>query len=103
MVSPEIIESFLDFENLQENEIMALATLAEEERYGSGAYIFYEGDPATELYLLLEGRVEMMMDTNAAGTQRSMVMTVGPGEIFGWSSPAMALRYQADSEIVNIE
>jgi hypothetical protein len=36
MVAPEIIESFLDFENLQENEIMALATLAEEERYGSG-------------------------------------------------------------------
>lgn len=86
MVAPEIIESFLDFENLQENEIMALATLAEEERYGSGEYIFYEGNPATELYLLLEGRVEMMMDTNAAGTQRAVVMTVGPGEIFGWSS-----------------
>jgi CRP-like cAMP-binding protein len=71
MVAPEIIESFLDFENLQENEIMALATLAEEERYGSGEYIFYEGNPAT---------------ANAAGTQRAMVMTAGPGEIFGWSS-----------------
>jgi CRP-like cAMP-binding protein len=86
MVAPEIIESFSDFENLQENEVKALATLAEEERYKAGEPIFHEGDPATDLYLLLEGRVEMMMGTSADGTQRAMVMTVGPGEIFGWSS-----------------
>jgi CRP/FNR family cyclic AMP-dependent transcriptional regulator len=86
MVAPEIIASFLDFENLQDNEIKALATLAKEERYKPGAYIFYEGEPATELYLLLEGRIEMMVNTKADGTQRAMVMSVGPGEIFGWSS-----------------
>lgn len=86
MIAPEIIESFSDFEDLQENEIKALATLAAEERYKPGEFIFHEGNPATNLYLLLEGRIEMMMDTNAEGTQRAMVMTVGPGEIFGWSS-----------------
>ena len=86
MVAPEIIESFSDFENLEDNEIKALATLAEEQRYRAGELIFHEGDPATDLYLLLEGRVEMMMDTNADGTQRAMVTTIGPGEIFGWSS-----------------
>ena len=86
MVAPEIIESFSDFEHLQENESKALATLAEEARYKAGELIFHEGDPATDLYLLLEGRVEMMMDTSADGTQRAMVMTIGPGEIFGWSS-----------------
>ena len=83
MVAPEIIESFLDFENLQENETRALA---KEERYKPGEFIFYEGDPATELYLLLEGRIEMMVNTKVDGTQRAMVMSVGPGEIFGWSS-----------------
>jgi hypothetical protein len=28
----------------------------------------------------------MMMATSADGTQRAMVMTASPGEIFGWSS-----------------
>jgi CRP-like cAMP-binding protein len=86
MVAPEIIESFEAFRDLKENEIKALTTLAQEERFRAGAYIFFEGDPAAKLYLLLEGRVEMMMNTNADGTQRAMVMSVGPGEIFGWSS-----------------
>jgi CRP/FNR family cyclic AMP-dependent transcriptional regulator len=86
MIAPEIIESFAAFEKLQENEIKALATLAEEELYKPGEIIFYEGDPANKLYLLLEGRVEMLMATNAEGTQHAMVMTAGPGEIFGWSS-----------------
>jgi CRP-like cAMP-binding protein len=86
MIAPEIIESFSAFADLEENEVQALATLAEEEQYRPGEFIFQEGDPANKLYLLLEGRVEMMMATNADGTQRAMVMTAGPGEIFGWSS-----------------
>ena len=86
MIAPETIESFSAFSELEENEVQALATLAEEERYRPGQFIFHEGDPANKLYLLLEGRVEMMMATNADGTQRALVMTAGPGEIFGWSS-----------------
>ena len=86
MIAPEIIESFSAFSDLEENEVQALATLDEEERYRPGTFIFHEGDPANKLYLLLEGHVEMMMATNADGTQRAMVMTAGPGEIFGWSS-----------------
>jgi CRP/FNR family cyclic AMP-dependent transcriptional regulator len=86
MIAPEIIESFSAFVDLEENEVQALATLAEEERYRRGEFIFHEGDPANKLYLLIEGRVEMMMATNADGTQRALVMTAGPGEIFGWSS-----------------
>ena len=86
MVAPEIIESFSAFEKLNDNEIKALATLAEEERYQPGELIFREGEAATRLYLLLEGHVEMTMATNADGSQRATVMTAGPGEIFGWSS-----------------
>jgi CRP/FNR family cyclic AMP-dependent transcriptional regulator len=86
MVPPEIIASFPDFGDLAKDEIKALATLAEEEHYKPGDYIFYEGESATNLYLLLEGKVEMLMNTNIDGTQRELVMTVGPGEIFSWSS-----------------
>lgn len=86
MRTPETIKSFSTFADLGENGIKAVATLAEEKRYRAGELIFYEGDPATMLYLLLEGQVEMMMNTNAEGTRREVVMTLGPGQVFGWSS-----------------
>jgi CRP/FNR family cyclic AMP-dependent transcriptional regulator len=86
MLTPEIIESFPTFADLEENEIKALATLAEEKQYKPGEFIFCEGDTTTTLYLLLEGQVEMMMNTNVEGTRREVVMTAGPGDVFGWSS-----------------
>ena len=86
MIAPEVIESFSSFADLEEEEIKALAILAEEERYSAGEFIFYEGGQATKLYLLLEGQVEMRMNTDAQGARHEMVMTVGPGEVFGWSS-----------------
>jgi CRP-like cAMP-binding protein len=86
MVAPEIIENFPNFSGFQPDEVKALATLAEEERYKAGEFVFHEGEPAARLYLLLEGRVEMLMNTNAGGTQHGVVMTAGPGEVFAWSS-----------------
>jgi CRP-like cAMP-binding protein len=86
MIAPEIIENFPNFSEFEDNEVKALATLAEEERYKAGSFIFHEGGRAEKLYLLLEGRVEMLMNTNADGTQRALVMTVSPGEVFAWSS-----------------
>lgn len=86
MVPAEIIEAFPSFKEFAPSETKALATLAEEERYKAGEFIFYEGGPATKLYLLLEGRVEMLVDTKADGSQREVVMTLGPGEVFAWSS-----------------
>ena len=86
IVSAEIIATFPSFKEFAPSETKALATLAEEERYKAGDFIFYEGGSATKLYLLLEGRVEMMVATNADGSHREVVMTVGPGEVFAWSS-----------------
>ncbi|UCC85696.1 MAG: cyclic nucleotide-binding domain-containing protein [Anaerolineales bacterium] len=86
MIAPEIIASFSSFSSLEEDEIKAMAILAEERRYATGEFIFREGGQASNMYLLLEGRVELMMNTNADGDQHAVVMTVGPDEVFGWSS-----------------
>jgi CRP-like cAMP-binding protein len=86
MVTREMLEGFADLGQLQKDEIEALTNLAEEERYPAGQFIFHEGGTANKLFLVLEGRVDMLMNTNAEGTHREPVMTVGPGEIFGWSA-----------------
>lgn len=86
MVAPELIQDFPSFADFDQHEIKAMATLSQEERYQAGEFIFYEGGTAEKLYLLLEGRVEMLVNTDVEGKHRSVVMTVGPGEVFAWSS-----------------
>jgi len=86
VVAPEVIENFPSFADFTESEVKAMATLAEERRYKASEYVFHEGDSADMLFLLLEGRVEMMMNTNAEGTERAVVMTAGPGEVLAWSA-----------------
>jgi len=86
MVAPEVIAKFPNFSDFKEDEINALAILAEEKQYEAGDFIFHEGDEASKMYLLLQGQVEMTMNTNAEGTRHAVVMTAKPGEIFGWSS-----------------
>jgi CRP/FNR family cyclic AMP-dependent transcriptional regulator len=86
MVEPEIIARFANFSDFTDDEIKAMAILSNEEQYEPGQFIFYEGDEANKMYLLLQGQVEMMLNTDAMGAQREVVMTVQPNEIFGWSS-----------------
>ena len=86
MVDPELIAKFSNFSDFTDDEIKAMSILANEEHYEAGQFIFYEGDEATKMYLLLQGHVEMMVNTDEMGARREMVMTVQPNEIFGWSS-----------------
>jgi CRP/FNR family transcriptional regulator, cyclic AMP receptor protein len=86
MVNPEIIARFANFSDFTDDEIKAMAILANEEHYEPGRFIFYEGDEANKMYLLLQGQVEMMLNTDEMGAQRELVMTVQPNEIFGWSA-----------------
>ncbi len=86
MVNPEIIARFANFSDFTDDEVKAMAILANEEHYEPGRFIFYEGDDANKMYLLLQGQMEMMMNTDEMGAQRAVVMTVQPNEIFGWSA-----------------
>ena len=86
MVETEIIARFANFSDFTDDEIKAMAILANEEHYEPGQFIFHEGGEANKMYLLLQGQVEMMMNTDVVGTQRAVVMTVQPNEIFGWSA-----------------
>ena len=86
MVNQEIIARFANFADFTDEEIKAMAMLATEEYYEPGHFIFYEGGEANKMYLLLQGQVEMMMNTDDMGAQRAVVMTVQPNEIFGWSA-----------------
>ncbi len=97
MVDPQSIARFANFSDFTDDEIKAMSILADEEYYEPGRFIFYEGDEATKMYLLLQGHVEMMLNTDEAGARREVVMTVRPNEIFGWSSLVEPYRLTASA------
>jgi CRP-like cAMP-binding protein len=97
MVEPQIIAKFSNFSDFTDDEIKAMSILANEEHYEAGQFVFHEGGEATKLYLLLQGQVEMVMNTNGAGTHHAVVMTVQPGDIFGWSALVEPYRLTASA------
>ena len=61
--------------------IAQVATLVQ---WNAGITVFREGDLDSFLYLVEEGRVAI--EIAVPGRGRLTILTVGPGEVFGWSS-----------------
>jgi CRP-like cAMP-binding protein len=71
-------------QDLDPAHIDKLARIASPVEWKAGAIVYREGDPASPLYVVEEGRVALEM--TVPGRAPVTILTVGPGEIFGWSS-----------------
>lgn len=100
MISPEILRRYPFFAGLNADQLTLLAQHAEEKEIEPGIYLFREGQPLTEMYLLLAGQVDVLLELPAQNvshrvadqllgemkTEDVVVSTVGPGEIVAWSA-----------------
>ncbi|HTW52330.1 MAG TPA: cyclic nucleotide-binding domain-containing protein [Stellaceae bacterium] len=66
-------------------------------RFDKGAYLFREGDPANEFFLIRHGRVGLELIAPGRGPVR--FLTLNPGEIAGvsWLVPPYRWLYDAQS------
>lgn len=64
-------------------------------RFEAGHYLFHEGDPADEIYLIRHGRVGM--EISAPGRGSMVFQAAGPGEAIGlsWLVPPYRWNYDA--------
>lgn len=76
-----------------------LAKNAREYEAPARARLLREGEPTKELSVLIEGRVALT--EHVAGRGSVTLMTVEPGDIFGWS--ALISPYKATSTVVSLE
>ncbi len=82
------------FQDLSEAPLEAITGIAAEQRHAAGTFLFRAEDPATDLYILAEGRVRLSVIRGGA-----LAHTVsGPGEAMGWSSMAGLAAYTASAE-----
>lgn len=70
--------------DLDPQQLDRLAEVASLVQWKAGAVVFREGDVGSLLYIVDQGRVAIEVVVPGRGTVT--ILTVGPGEVFGWSS-----------------
>jgi len=72
------------FSELSAEQMRAVVELCREECFYPGYTLFEDGEPATKMYVLVDGEIEVLFTIGEAGMVQ--VDRVGPGEIFGCSA-----------------
>jgi len=90
MISPEVFRRYPFFTGLNESQLRALSTLAIETDYEKDSTIFEECDQANQLFLLIEGGVDLYYrsqeEFHPTTVKEFSVGEINPGEVFGTSS-----------------
>ena len=82
------------FWGMNRDFVKEVMNIAVKESYQKGDFLFREGDPAANFYILIKGRVKLTI-----GETGQMVYTVDrSGEAFGWSSLLERDVYSASGE-----
>ncbi|MFI5459002.1 MAG: cyclic nucleotide-binding domain-containing protein [Isosphaerales bacterium] len=71
-------------QGLDAGQLERIAQIATPVQWDAGATVFREGDRNSLLYVVEAGRIAI--EIGVPGRGRISILTVGPGEVFGWSS-----------------
>ena len=84
MISPELLRRYPYFGAVNDDALKEVAMVSEEINAAAGQQIFAEDDPAENLYLLMEGEVDLQY-TLGSGELRT-VDTLVAGDLMVWSA-----------------
>jgi CRP-like cAMP-binding protein len=90
-----IVKEHPFFAGLQESLCKLVCGCAKNVRFEAGQFLFHEGEPANEFYLLRHGRVSLELHAPERGPVT--FQTLGPGEVVGvsWLIPPYRWTYDA--------
>ena len=71
------------FEKFPEQHLETIVGCASNVRFEAGQFIFREGEEASKFYLIRQGKVALQIFSERRGP--ITVLTLGEGEILGWS------------------
>ncbi len=84
MVDPNILKSVQFFEELSDEMIERLASVARLQKYEAGDYLNKRRRDADYFYIILEGEISLQMESLTGKTVR--LETIAPGGAIGFSS-----------------
>lgn len=83
---------------LAPEHVAFLAGCTKNQRVKAGAYLFREGDEASELYFVRKGKLSL--EVQAVGRGTVVVETLHAGEVIGWSTIFPPYRWYVDARAV---
>jgi len=89
MISASQLKEFSFFKGFDDAELEKIAAVAEEETFDAGAQMYQKGDPARALFMVLEGKIILVMDGSLGSHRPPLQVTVDvvtKGESSGWSA-----------------
>jgi CRP-like cAMP-binding protein len=96
MVSPELLRRYPFFALLNDEQLKAIALIAEEKSYPKGTLLVKENTTATRLALLLEGDIDLIFSGGGEGAiVNALVGSIAPGDAYGVSSLIEPYKYTA--------
>jgi CRP-like cAMP-binding protein len=88
-----IIQEIDLFKGIGRKTADAIASISIEESFKPDTVLFQKGENAGNLYVLLEGKVDLMIKNGGS----IYYMLSEPGEVFGWSSLVESGEYTASA------
>lgn len=90
MISPELLKRYPLFGSLKDGQLQSIASISEELEWEAGETIFEIGTAADNLYLLMEGSIDLFYhvedEQNPEQTKNFGVGEINPGEPFAISA-----------------
>ena len=87
MIGNDFLKSVEIFKELDENQLSAVLGCCREEQHRSGTKLFGEGEPASNLYIVKTGQVDLRFDLPERPTsEKNTISSISEFKAFGWSS-----------------
>jgi CRP/FNR family transcriptional regulator, cyclic AMP receptor protein len=83
---------------LSEKHLELLTGCASNVRFGAGQVVFHEGEEANEFYLIREGKMAVELFAPERGPVN--ILTLGEGEVLGWSWLVPPYRWRFDARAI---
>ncbi len=84
MVSPDILKELDCLKPLNDDQIRKIGEISSEKTCERDTFVQWEGQEATAMYIVVEGRVAIEIDLPKK--RKVMIYVVQRGDMFGWSA-----------------
>lgn len=79
--APQLLSEIELFSELNEPELREIAKLAQARRLPADSTVFYEGDPADAVFVVVNGKVKVV--TTSSDGKEFILSVLGAGQVFG--------------------
>lgn len=94
----QFLKTIPEFVDLTDDHLERIARLARAGSVKANQLIDVQGQPADKFYILISGRLGVVLDLDLGVSKKSYVVTsVGPGQLFAWSGLVGNPHYTAGS------